>query len=292
MGIQLGRQPGRVASRAERPSAKEGQPSQPRGQKLSLVSCLPAADLRALPEPVVWRRVRREWPQAHRGRHRARRPGPLPRLADVCVRVPALARCISTTRPARPKSAPCAIRTSGGVADGVLGNVCGAAAIWVWCSMTRRSGAAGRVDGKRHRPPRGWRRILLDPHDPRVIAEGARGASPTGGSGPPSGPPVYALIQHLPGGAAATSGVPDHADGLVHPVAGGRRGQRRHDREDLGNLFAARWTHCGFRLPIWPSCSPRATPGGRGGRVAAAGGDALLHAATGRDPAPHRNRSG
>ena len=53
------------------------------------VHVLPAADLRALPQPVV----RGVVPvggdvQAGRGRHRARRPGPVPRLADVRHRLP------------------------------------------------------------------------------------------------------------------------------------------------------------------------------------------------------------
>ena len=50
---------------------------------------LPAAHLRALPQPVLRRvlPVRRDV-QAGRGRDRAGRPGPLPRLADVRVRLP------------------------------------------------------------------------------------------------------------------------------------------------------------------------------------------------------------
>ena len=74
--------------------------------------------------------------------------------------------------------------------------------------------------------------LLLDPHDPAVINAGpprrhrrgvARRRPPL--AGVPAG-------QGLPGGAAAASGVPHHADGLVHPAAlpGGRPAHRDRPR--------------------------------------------------------------
>ncbi len=91
---------------------------------------LPAADLRALPEPVVCGVVSVGGDvQAHRGRHRARRPGPLPRLADVCVRVPIQEGVFQPQDRQGRKVHPVLSAHRGGVADGVLGNVCGAAAL-------------------------------------------------------------------------------------------------------------------------------------------------------------------
>lgn len=136
------------------------------------------------------------------------------------------------------------------------------------------------------------RRILLDPHDPRVIAGGARGRHRRRvDRGRPAVPGVR-VDQHLPGGAAATSGVPDHADGLVHPaaVAGGRRGQPRRARRGGPGQFVRR----AGRTADSDCLSGRAVHRGRHrggrGRVAAAGGDALLHARHQPgpgDPAPH-----
>ncbi len=90
---ELGRQP-RRRHRAgpPRPDRREG-PPRVRGQDPVRVRAdlhvLPAADLRALPQPVVHGvlPVRRDL-QARRGRHRAGRPGPLPRLAAVHHRLP------------------------------------------------------------------------------------------------------------------------------------------------------------------------------------------------------------
>ena len=73
---------------------------------------LPAAHLRALPQPLV-RRVLPEWRdlQARGGRHRPGGPGPLPRLADVCVGLP-LQEGLLQPPPARPRSAPSASHAS------------------------------------------------------------------------------------------------------------------------------------------------------------------------------------
>ena len=87
--VQLGRQPRWLGGHpGARPDAEED-----RGQGEVRVRAdlhvLPAADLRALPQPVV-RGVlpeRRDL-QARRGRHRPGRPGPLPRLADVRLGLP------------------------------------------------------------------------------------------------------------------------------------------------------------------------------------------------------------
>ena len=92
-GRQVGAQLGRGARR--RPGARARGPA-PAGHAgagapdlRAGVHVLPAADLRALPEPVVRRLVPvgRDV-QARGGRHRARRPGPLPRLALLRLGLP------------------------------------------------------------------------------------------------------------------------------------------------------------------------------------------------------------
>ena len=90
---ELGRRPGRRAgARPPRPDGRAGPPAGVRQGAVRVrerVHVVPAADLRALPQPVLRRvlPVRRDV-QALRGRHRPRRPGRLPRLADVRHRVP------------------------------------------------------------------------------------------------------------------------------------------------------------------------------------------------------------
>ena len=86
---ELGRRPRRQpGDPVRRPDSEEGQRAGQAGTRADL-HVLPAADLRALPEPVL-RGVLpvRGDVQARRGRHRAGRPGPVPRLADVRLRLP------------------------------------------------------------------------------------------------------------------------------------------------------------------------------------------------------------
>ena len=99
-----------------------------------------------------------------------------------------------------------------------------------------------RSRGARGRPARGHRRGL-DRRRPALAGVQAR--------------------QGLPGRAAAASGVPHHADGLVHPaaVAGGRpRSPRPATTARTPATCSARSTRCASRSSTSPSCSPRATP--------------------------------
>ncbi len=86
---QLGRRPRRFArDDAGRPDPQEDE-RRGEGRVREGLHVLPAAHLRALPEPLVRRLVPvgRDV-QARRGRHRARRSGPVPRLAHVRVGMP------------------------------------------------------------------------------------------------------------------------------------------------------------------------------------------------------------
>ena len=120
------------------------------------VHVLPAADLRALPQPVV----RGVVPvggdvQAHRGRHRARRSGPVPRLADVRVRMP-LQEGVFQPQDRQGREVHLLLPAHRGrPAHGVLGDVRGAAALHRAGALRRGPGAGGGVGRERHRPLRG-----------------------------------------------------------------------------------------------------------------------------------------
>ena len=86
---QLGRRPRRLhRDRAPRPDAQEDR-RQGEVRVRADLHVLPAADLRALPQPLVRGVVpeRRDL-QARGGRHRPGRPGQVPRLADVRLGLP------------------------------------------------------------------------------------------------------------------------------------------------------------------------------------------------------------
>ena len=109
---------------------------------------------------------------------------------------------------------------------------------------------------------RAQREVFLDPRDPAVIRAAERGRDPArlgrrraalAGLGPD---------QPVRGGAAAAPGVPDDADGLVHPaaVAGGRRRARDRARTPRPRATcSARSTPCASPWSTSRSCSPRAT---------------------------------
>ena len=109
-------------------------------------------------------------------------------------------------------------------------------------ALRRRPGSRGGVDRRTSttctRPSAGVPR----PERPGRDRRGRAGRHPPRlDRGGPALPGVRA-DQHLPGGPAAASGVPDDADGLVHPAAvAGRRRRPRHRlrRRGPGNLFAA-----------------------------------------------------
>ena len=186
---QLGRQPRR------RPGAHPGRPGAEedlggdQARSSSRLHVLPAADLRALPQPVVRGvlPVRGDL-QARRGRHRPGRPGPLPRLADVRHRLPVQegllqpphrqGREVHVLLPARRGRHP----------DRLLGDLRGPAALHRASSCTTPTGCWRR----RPTPDEqdlyaAQRSVFLDPHDPEVHrAPPSRPASRGTGSTPPS----------------------------------------------------------------------------------------------------------
>ena len=74
------------------------------------------------------------------------------------------------------------------------------------------------------------RDVFLDPFDPEVIREAEKAGIARDWVDAAQRSPIYALINTYQGRAAAASGVPHHADGLVHPAPVSRRRRGRGDR--------------------------------------------------------------
>ena len=216
------------------------------------VHVLPAADLRALPQPVVRVLVSVGGDvQAHRGRHRAGRSGPVSWLADVRVRAARTRRCTSTTRPARPRNAPSATRASKSACPRCAAETCVGRLRYIGLVLydVDRVLAAASVENDTDLYE-AQRQILLDPTDPEVIA----GARAEGISDEwieaAQRSPVYALINTY------RVALPLHPEYRTMPMvwyipplspvvdAVSRDG---HDGEELGNLFGALEA---LRIPI------------------------------------------
>ena len=226
--VQLGRRPRRLPGHpGQRPDAEED-----RGQGEVRVRAdlhvLPAPHLRALPQPVV-RRVlsQRRHLQAVRGRHRARRPGPLPRLADVHLGLPLQEGLLQPPHRQGGEVHVLLPAHRGGASHGLLRDLRRPAPLHRPDAVRRRQGPGRRSHHGRARPRPGSARGLPRSARPGGPAGGGAGGDPPGLGD--RGPALADLRADQPfqGGAAAAPGVPHDADGLVHPaaVAGRRRGQ-------------------------------------------------------------------
>ena len=202
--------------------------------------------------------------QASRGRHRPGRPGPLPRLADVRLRLPVQEGLLQPPhrqgrevhvllpagrgRPARPSA-----RRPASAGCATSGSCC-----------TTPTGSS-----RRRRPPDdqdlydAQRGVFLDPHDPEVVRAAERAGIPRDWVAGGAAVAGLGADQQVRGGAAAAPGVPHHADGLVHPAAvAGRRRRPRHRARRRGPRATCSppSTRCASRSSTSPSCSPPATP--------------------------------
>ena len=262
------------------------------------VHVLPAPDLRALPQPVV-RRVLSERGdlQALRGRHRAGRPGPLPRLADVRVGLPLQEGLLQPPHRQGGEVHLLLPTHRGRDPDRLLGDLRRPAALHRAGALRRRQGARGRGDPGRPRPLRGAALGVPRPERPRGGPRGRARGDPArlGGRRPALADPR--ADQRVQGGAAAAPGVPHDADGLVHPTAlTGRRRGRSDRRGRRGQRQPVR----GDRRAADPGGVPRRAVhrrrrGAGRRRAPEAGRDALLHArpqprTRGRPVHPRRRR--
>ena len=255
------------------------------------VHVLPAPDLRALPEPLVRGVVPQRCDlQARGGRHRPRRPGQVPRLADVRLGLPLQEDLLQPPHRQGREVHVLLPAHRGRPADRLLGDLRRAAALHRPDAVRRRQGARGRLDRRRPRALRGAARRLPRPERPRGDPRGGEGRHRARLDRRRAALPDLRAHQHLQGRAAAASGVPHDADGLVHPAAvarrrrrqgdgGGRRGQAQPVRRD--------------RRPADPDRVPRrAVHGRRRGagrrRAEEARRHALLHARHQHGPRPRR----
>ena len=173
---ELGRRPRRLhQERAPRPDAREDRREGEVRVRADL-HVLPAAHLRALPEPVVRRLLpERGDLQARGGRHRPRRPGPLPRLADVRLGLSLQEDLLQPPHRQGREVHLLLPAHRGGPADRLLRDVRRPAALHRPDALRRRPGAGGRVDDRRAGPLRGPARRLPRPVRPDGDPRGGEG---------------------------------------------------------------------------------------------------------------------
>ena len=256
MGPELGRRPRRLAEHAAGdPNSRAAPEERGRASRSSRPSCiLPAAHLQPLPQPVV-RRVlplRRDL-QARRGRHRARRPGGVPRLALSASPAARTRRSTSTGRPASPRSASSATRASRPASRRPASTPASAgSATSAWCSTTP-TGSRGGLGARRAGAGRGAASALSSTReDPEVARAGrARDGIPERLIEAARRSPVLRLVQGLAGRAAAPPRVPHAADGLVRAAAvAGREPGRGDDRPAARPRATSSPTIDEMRIPI------------------------------------------
>ena len=230
------------------------------------VHVLPAAHLRALPQPVV-RRVLpvRGDVQARGGRHRPGRPGPLPRLADLRVRLPVQEGLLQPPHRQGREVHVLLPAHRGRAADDLLGDLRGPAALPRADPVRRRQGAATP------RPPptsRTSTRRSCRCSSTRTTREVQRRGRAAGhprrlDRRPRSRSPVYELaVRHR-------VALPLHPEYRTLPMvwyipplspvadivhAAG------YDDADPDQVFADHRRRCASRSSTWRTCSPPATP--------------------------------
>ena len=208
------------------------------------VHVLPAAHLRALPQPVLRGvlPVRRDV-QARRGRHRAGRPGPC-RGWRMCVTGCPYKKVYFNHRTGKAEKCTfCFPRIEVGMPT-VCSETCVGRLRYIGLMLYDADAVlAGGRGREREGAVRGAALGVPRPARPGGDRRGRGGAGiPEDWIDAAQRSPIYELIMTYRGGAAAAPGVPHHADGLVHPAAvAGRRRRARHRprRRGRGNLFAA-----------------------------------------------------
>ena len=228
------------------------------------VHVLPAADLRALPESVVCGVLPVGCDVQARPRTASCWSTRTAAAAGGCACPDARTRrCISTTRPARPRSARSAIRASrSGCRRCARRPASGGCATSAWCSTT----STGCSRRPRSRTTKTCTRRNSTSCSTRTIPEVIAGARAEGISDEwieaAQRSPVYALIKDY------RVALPLHPEFRTMPMvwyvpplspvvdAVSRDG---HDGEDSATCSALS-TRCAFRSSTWPDCSPRATP--------------------------------
>ncbi|SLH27523.1 Uncharacterised protein [Mycobacteroides abscessus subsp. abscessus] len=181
LGRQLGRRPGfGPGAGGPRPAAEPAVRAGETRVRADL-HVLPAAHLRALPQPLVRGLVplRRDL-QARRGRHRARRPGRLPRLAPVRHRLP-VQEDLLQPQDRQGREVHLLLPAGGGRhPDGVLGDLRGQVALHRRDALRRGQGARGRLRHRHRRPVPGAAGCVPQPARPARDRRGGAGRYLTG----------------------------------------------------------------------------------------------------------------
>ena len=176
----------------------------------------------------------------------------------------------------------CYPRDRGRAADGLLGDLRGAAALHRRDALRRRPGARGGVGARTTRdlyPAQLG--VFLDPHDPEVIARRRAGGHPDEWMEAARRSPVYELI------ATYRVALPLHPEYRTMPMVWyipplspvvEAVSRRPGTTGRTTGTCSAPSRRCASRSSTWPSCSPRVTPAPVERRAAAAGRDARLHA--------------
>ena len=220
--------------------------------------------------------------QARRGRHRARRPGPVPRLAHVRHRLPVQEGLLQPPHRQGREVHLCYPRIEVGHADGVLGDLRRAAALHRPVPLRRRRVAGGRVGRGRARPARGAARPASSTRTtPRCIAaararrhprglDRRRAASRRSTRWPRSTASRCRCTRST--ARCRWSGTSRRCRRSSTPCA------RPATTPRTRTTCSAPSTRCGSRSSTSPSCSPPATPTPVQAVAAQARRDALLHA--------------
>ena len=289
---QLGRRPRRLTRSRRQGRAAQRHRRQGQVRVRADLHVLPAADLRALPQPVVRRVVPVRCDlQARRGRHRPGRPGPAAAAGGCASPAARTRRSTSTTAPARPRSARSASRASRSASRPSARRPASGRLRYIGLMLydADKVLAAASTDG-RHGPVRGAARGVPRPVRPGGHRRGRAGRHPARLDRRRAALAGLRADQHLQGRAAAASGVPHDADGLVHPAAvAGRRRRARHRLRRRGQGQPVRRDRRAAhpdRVPRRAVHRRRRRAGRRG--AAQARRDALLHARHQHGPRPER----
>ena len=250
-----------------------------------------AAPVRALPQSDL----RRVLPvgldlQARGRRHRPHRPGQMPRLAHVRVGLPVQEDLLQLVHRQGGEVHFLLSAHRVGTADGVLGNLRRAHPLPRRDALRCRPHSRGGERGEREGPVQGAARAVPRPACGRSPGAGARRRRARGLD--PGGAAVARLQDGdgVEGGAAAASGVPHAADGLVRAaaVADQRCRQRGTARRLRRVARRAQPAHPGA-IPRQSAHRRRRGAGGGGARAHAR--DARLHARPACGAARERRRA-
>ena len=262
VGAQLGRGAGRRPGVGAQGPAPAGHAGAGAPDLRAGVHVLPAADLRALPEPVVRRLVPvgRDV-QARGGRHRARRPGPLPRLALLRLGLPVQEGLLQPPHRQGREVHALLPADRDRPADDLLGDLRRAHPLPRPRALRRRPRPGGRLGARRARPARRPARRLPRPRGPRGARGGAR-ATASRATGSTRRGARRSTTSRCAGASrcrCTRSSARCRWSGTCRRCRRSSRRWRSTATRPTPTTSSARSTTCGSRSSTSPTCSPPAT---------------------------------